>query len=207
MRLVPVSAVTALAALLVVAGLAFRAGAEESPAAPPAPAARAPTTGVTTEIRKTDAGERILVQTLRAKATRDAAWTAYTTASGWTSWAVTQAEIDLRIGGKIRTRYDTTGKVGDPGTISLTVVNYVPKELLTLQADALPNWPEVLREDAAHLYNVIVFRELDGGIVEVVSYGTGYRDDARYDQILGFFAKANEGLLRKLQAVLEKGAK
>lgn len=200
--------VSALAAVVVVTALALSAGAQEPPTPPPTkPAKDTPALGVTSEIRKTKAGERILVQTLRAKASVEAAWTAHTTDAGYASWAAPQAKVDLRVGGSIQSRYDTAGKIGDPGTNTLTIINYVPNEVLTLRAAPAPTWPEFLKKDADNLSNVVLFRQLDDGIVEVVSYGIGYRDAPEYDQLLSFFSKANEGLLKKLKGVLEKGAK
>ena len=52
----------------------------------------------------------------------DAVWAAFTTKEGQESWNVAHAEIDLRIGGVMRTHYDAAGRIGDPNTIENTIL-------------------------------------------------------------------------------------
>ena len=163
------------------------------------------TSAVRSEIRKTKAGERILVNQLTVAASVEAVWDAYTTIEGWTAWASPQAKIDLRVGGEILTRYDTTGKIGEPGTNRLTIVNYVPHAVLTLKADLSANWPEVMKADADNLSNVILFRRVGEQKTEITSYGIGYRDVKAYDAVLAFFARANVKVLEGLRAYVERG--
>lgn len=159
---------------------------------------------VTSRIEKTAAGELILVHEAWIDAPVSEVWKAHTTAEGWTRWASTQARIDLRIGGKIETRYDSDGKLGEPGTNTLHIVNYVPETLLTLRAEIAPNWPEVLKADADKLTSVTLFDAVGEKRTRLRSYGLGYSDKPEVMQLLTFFRSANEGLLRKLKAVLEQ---
>ncbi len=167
-------------------------GAEKSPA-------------VTSRVVKADNGERVLVQEAWLDAPVAKVWKAYTTEEGWTAWAAPQAKIDLRVNGNILTRYDVTGKIGEPGTNALTILNYVPDEILTLRADVSENWPEVLKKDADKLSNVIVFHRVSDTRTQVRSYGIGYSDAPELDELLKFFTKANEGLLKKLKVYVETG--
>ncbi len=160
---------------------------------------------IRSRVEKTEAGERILVQEAFFDAPLEAVWDAYTTEEGWTAWAAPKARIDLRVGGEILTQYDTSLEIGDAGTNRLTIVNYVPRAVLTLKADLQPNWPEIMKRDADNLSNVILFEALDGGRSKITSYGIGYRDAAEYDALLKFFIQANEGLLKGLQRYLEGG--
>ena len=50
----------------------------------------------------------------------DSVWAAFTTKEGQESWNVAHAEIDLKIGGKMRTHYDAAGRIGDSNTIENT---------------------------------------------------------------------------------------
>lgn len=159
---------------------------------------------VTSRVEETAAGELVLVQTVTIDAPVAEVWAAHTTAEGYAKWAAPVVAVDLRAGGRIRTHYDAEAKIGDPGTIELRVVNYVPERLLTLQADTSDNWPEILKEDAAHLYNVILFEPLGPARTRVVSYGTGYTKSAEMRRLLDFFAPANEGLYQDLIAQLER---
>ena len=159
----------------------------------------------TSQVSRTDANELILIQEVLFAAPVKDVWRAYTTADGWIAWASPKAEIDLRVGGTIRTAY--RGEIGGSNTNTLHIVNYVPERLLTLRAELSKNWPEIMQEDAEKLSNVILFEEIEDGITRIQSFGIGYTDAPEYDQLMGFFIKANEGLYENLRAYLETGAR
>ena len=50
-------------------------------------------------------------------------WAAYTTQAGLESWMVAHAEIDLKIGGTMKTRYDSKGTVHDSKAIENTILS------------------------------------------------------------------------------------
>ncbi len=151
----------------------------------------------------TEANQRILAQEVVVNAPIQQVWDAYTTAEGWTAWAVPAAEVDLRVGGEIRTSY--TGQVGDPGTNVLKILSYVPRRLLSLRATSTENWPEVMKHDADRLSNVILFEQLEDGRTRVESYGIGYSDAPEYESMMQFFIDANERLHANLTRYLEEG--
>ena len=183
-------------ALLLVLPLALGlVGARASQEAEPA--------AIHSRVLKTDAGELVLVQEALIEAPVAAVWKAYTTTEGWCAWASPVAEVNLRIGGTIRTHYDPAAEIGAPGTNVLHILNYVPERLLTLQAELSDRWPQVMREDAGNLMNVIVFSPEGEERTRVLSYGVGYRDLPAYDELMQFFIPANEGLFEKLKDYLE----
>lgn len=158
---------------------------------------------ISSRILTTDAGERVLAQEVTIDAPVEAVWAAYTTDEGWASWASPVAEIDLRVGGTIRTHYLPDAEIGDEGTNTLHIVNYVPLELLTLRAELDQNWPDILKADADKLSNVILFDRLSDTRTRVRSFGIGYTDTPELDGLLQFFMRANEGLFEKLRQHLE----
>jgi len=155
------------------------------------------------ELQKTAAGELILVENVLVAAPVSKVWDAYTTASGYATWAAPVVQVDLRLGGTIRTHYNPKAKIGDPKTNTLRIINYVPRKLLTLQADISENWPEVLKSQASHLYNVILFEELAENKTRIVSYGLGYQNNKEMRDLMKFFIHANRTLYTKLIAELE----
>jgi len=197
----PKPLIFAMTGIALAAGLAISSASFPQTEAPAKVAEPAPT--VISEIRTTAAKQRILYQEITLNAPVDKVWEAYTTDAGWTAWASPKAKIDLRVGGTIRTQYDPKAEIGDPGTNTLHIVNYAPKELLTLRADLTDNWPEVMKKDADNLSNVILFDELGPKQTRIRSYGMGYGTDPEYDKLLGFFITGNEGLLKKLKQVVE----
>ena len=158
---------------------------------------------VRSELIRGDAGDLVLFQEVLVHAPVSEVWDAYTTDEGWRSWASPVVSIDLRIGGMIQTHYGQGAAIGDPGTNTLHILNYVPNRLLTLQAEVEERWPAIMKEDAHTLMNVIVFEDLGGAQTRIQSYGTGYRDTDAYGELLDFFIPANEGLFGVLKSKLE----
>jgi uncharacterized protein YndB with AHSA1/START domain len=192
---IPIFVVAGLVLFSVVGCEVERSQGDQVPAAAPA----------TSVVSKTDANELILKQEVSFAASIEDVWRAYTTADGWTAWASPKAEIDLRVGGTIRTAYE--GEIGGSKTNTLHIVNYVPYRLLTLRADVSSNWPEIMQEDAEKLSNVVLFDEIADGVTRIESFGIGYTDAPEYDQLMGFFIKGNESLYQNLRGYLETGAR
>ena len=162
---------------------------------------------IESRVIETEADEIILSQTAVFQAPVAKVWDAYTTSEGYTAWAAPAAEIDLRIGGTIQFHYGRGGKVGDPGTQQLFIRAVVPHELLTLQAEVSPGWPEVLKKDGERLHNVILFEALADDRTRVRSYGIGYRKTEELQNMLKYFEAANERLLGLLGKYVEEGVR
>ena len=116
-----------------------------------------------------------------------------------------KAEVDLRVGGTIRTAYQ--GEIGGSNSNTLHIVNYVPEKLLTLRAELSNNWPEIMQRDAEKLTNVVLFDKVADGVTRIQSFGIGYSDAPEYEQLMSFFIQANESLYQNLRAYLETGAR
>jgi len=68
----------------------------------------------------------------------DAVWAAFTTKEGQESWNVAHAEIELKVGGKMRTHYDQSGRIGDPNTIENNILCFQPERMLAIQVSNPP---------------------------------------------------------------------
>ncbi len=127
-----------------------------------------------------------------------AVWEALTTKQGLESWNVAHAEIDLKIGGKMRTHYDPKGKIGDPRTIENTILCFEPKRMLAMRATGLPQgFP--FAKAIARVWTVIYFEEAGPGRTRIRLVGLGYGDDAEAQKLRVFFEKGNAYTLQKLQ--------
>src|SRR5690349_5860849 len=62
-----------------------------------------------------------------------AVWNAWTTADGLRAWLAPHADIDLRVGGLMRSNYNAQGRLGDEGTIENRVLAYEPQRMLAIQ--------------------------------------------------------------------------
>ena len=163
------------------------------------------TNRITSVIDSTYKDNMVLTQSFEIEATPEAVWEAYTTAKGWQSWVAPLAEVDFRLDGTIKSNYDKNGKIGDPQTVVLHIINFVPQKMITLQAELTANFPEFMKADAQQLYNVIHFETLGPKRVRLTSYGIGYRNTAKYKGLMKFFISGNESSYQKLISYLEKG--
>lgn len=149
-------------------------------------------------------GDLTLVHVAEFDASVEQLWDAFTTAEGYMAWAAPVAEVDLRTGGTIRSHYTPGAAVGDEGTVTLHLLQVVPRRLLLMQAEPAPNWPASMQEDADRFMNLVVFEPTADGGSKVTSYGLGYRDNEEYRGLLAFFDQANQGLYAKLAEYLEE---
>ena len=186
---------------LVLAGLCL-AGCDSATTAGDSPSV---TGNPSSEVIETTSGELVLIQEVSISAPVEEVWKAYTTSDGWTGWAAPKAEIDLRVGGRIRTAYE--GEIGGENTNTLQIVNYVPNRLLTLRADVSENWPDIMKKDADRLSNVVLFESTGPDTTQIQSFGIGYTNAPEYEQLMSFFIRANEGLYENLKAYLESGTR
>src|SRR5688572_15022296 len=79
-----------------------------------------------------------LVHEAMIKAPIEKVWEAFTTKAGLESWMAAHAEIDLRVGGKMRTNYRPEGTIGDENTIENTILSFRPKRMLSIRASGAP---------------------------------------------------------------------
>ena len=147
----------------------------------------------------------VLEQSFEVNVSIDSVWNAFSTKKGWESWAVARAEIDFKINGLIRTNYNKNGTIGDSSTITLHIINYIPKRMLTLQAEITKNFPEFMKTDEKDLFNMILFEEISPTKTKVISYGIGYKNNEKYQSLLKFFIQGNEQSYLNLISYLETG--
>lgn len=160
---------------------------------------------ITSVIDSSKADNIVLKQSFVVNVPLDSVWNAYTTKKGWESWAVAMAEVDFKINGIIRTNYNKNGHIGDDSTITLHIINYIPKRMLTLQAELTKNFPEFMKADEKDFFNMVLFEEISASKTNVVSYGIGYKNNEKYRSLMTFFINGNEQSYRNLISYLETG--
>lgn len=160
---------------------------------------------VKSTIETAENGDIFLIQEVTIEAPIKTVWDAHTTSEGWRSWVAPVADVDLTIGGLIRTNYRSDGKLTDEDAIKLQIINYVPHRILTLQAELGENFPRVLKDREKQMYNVITFERIDDERTKLTSFGVGYKDSPELQEMLQFFVKANEDSYQSLLDYVEKG--
>lgn len=125
-------------------------------------------------------------------------WRLFTTREGIESWMAAKAEVDLRVGGAMRTNYDPAGQLGDPNTITNTILSFEPQRMLSLKATGFPKaFP--YRKATEGTWSVLYFEELPGGRTHLRVVGLGYGDDAESRAVYEFFEKGNAWTLEQLR--------
>lgn len=162
---------------------------------------------VTSRVDSTYNNELVLIQEFNVNVPIDAVWNTYATKEGWESAFVAKAEVDFKVNGTIRTSYDENATIGDNSTIVLHIINYVPKKLITLQAEISSNFPEFMKADEKDLFNVVYFEESGPQLTKVTSYGIGYKNNPKYLSLMNFFIEGNELSYNNLITFLETGKK
>lgn len=130
-------------------------------------------------------------------------WHLLTTEEGVESWLAPHADVDLRVGGLVRTNHDPAGKIGDPMTLVNRIVALAPGKSLAVRVDRTPEgypmanfvqgtWYEVSVDPLAH----------DRSRLRCVGHGFpgGY---AAY-MIRPMFDKAADVVFEHLRAAVER---
>lgn len=149
-------------------------------------------------------GELMLTQTININASVDKVWNLYTTPKGWKKWVTPVVEMDFKINGTIKSHYDSTATVGDKGTIVNNILNYIPYQQITMQAELNENFPEFMIGEEKNLYSIVDFEKLDINKTRLTIYGIGYKNEQQWRDLLKFFIQANEMTLNKLKKYLEE---
>lgn len=125
-------------------------------------------------------------------------WAAFTTADGLRSWMAPHAEIDLRIGGLMRSNYNAQGSLADPGTIENRVLAFEPGRMLALQVARAPDgfpFPTAVQQ----MWTVIYFDPDGPNRTRVRTVGLGFGPDEESQKMRVFFQQGNATTLKQLQ--------
>ena len=125
-------------------------------------------------------------------------WTAFTTSEGLRSWLAPHAEIDLRVGGLMRTNYNQQGQVGDPQTIENTILSFEPGRMLSIRVSKAPDnfpFPNAVRQ----MWSVVYFEAAGSGRTTVREVSLGFSTDEESQRMRAFFNQGNATTLNQLQ--------
>lgn len=130
-------------------------------------------------------------------ASLDDAWAAFTTKEGIESWMVPIAEVDLRVGGTIKTNYNKEAGIGGPGTIVHHILSLEPKRMISSRFDAPENAPAV--KIAEKSWGVTYFDALAPKKTRITIVSCGYGEGPEWDTARAFFEKGNAWTLERLK--------
>lgn len=132
-------------------------------------------------------------------------WDAFTTKQGIESWMVPIAEVDLRVGGTIKTNYNKEAGIGGPGTIVHHILSIEPKRMISSRFDA-PENAEVARI-AEKSWGITYFDAIDANHTRITLVSCGFGEGPEWDRARSFFEKGNAWTLDRLKQKFKKGQK
>ena len=152
------------------------------------------------------AAEQKLVHEGVVDAPVDAVWKAFTTKEGIESWMVAKGEIELKIGGKMRSVYDAKAVLGGPQTIENTILSFEPGRMLSIKNTKAPEG-FAHAEAIKNMWSVIYFDEAGPVRTRLRIVGLGFGEDEASQQLRKHFDWGNAYTLKKLQEHFAKQGK
>ena len=125
-------------------------------------------------------------------------WAAFTTGEGLRSWLAPHAEIELRVGGLMRTNYNAQGQLGDPQTIENAILSFEPQRMISIKVSKAPAnfpFPNAVRQ----MWTVLYFGSAGPSRTTVREVTLGFGTDSESQRMRDFFDQGNATTLSQLQ--------
>lgn len=137
---------------------------------------RALLTGVTLWLAlmaNTHAADALVTEAV-VNAPLDTVWATFTTAAGYRELGAAQADIDLRLGGRVRT-HDANGTLGDANGMEREILAFDPQHMLASRPVQVPAaFPQ--RDAFLQTWTVIYFNSIAGVTTHVRVVTLGFDD-------------------------------
>ncbi len=131
-----------------------------------------------------------------------AVWKIWTSGEGYKTLGVAKAEVDLRIGGLIRSHYRASGVLGDVETIENRILAYEPGRMIAIRIERPPqSFP--FREAWKKTWTVITLTDLGDGRTHLRIASMGFGADEESLAMRRFFEAGNAYTWKMIQKRLE----
>lgn len=125
-------------------------------------------------------------------------WKVWTTSDGYKALGPALAEVDLRVGGLIRSRYSADGVLGDAATIENLIMAYEPPRMLAICINKTPEgFP--FEETWKRTWTVITLTDAGDGKTHMRVASMGYGSDEESVAMQKFFERGNQQTIDLLQ--------
>lgn len=129
-------------------------------------------------------------------------WAAFTVKEEIEQWMVPVCEIDLRLGGTMKTNYDKNAGIGGPGTIVHHILAYEPKRMISSRFDAPEN--AQVAKVAEATWGVTRLEPIGPAQTRVIFTSCGWGEGEAWDAARKFFEKGNAYTFEKLKKYFEE---
>jgi len=149
-------------------------------------------------------GERVLRHEAMVNGSLADVWNACSTSEGWMTFMAPVVHMELKTGGLFDSNYHLGSKLGDPGTIHNTVLNYIPMEMFSIKVGLTEQFPERPRQ-AGTLFAVLTFKEAGAKqtLVTISMLGWGSGED--WDTVYKHFDRGNAYTMAELARRFDRG--
>jgi uncharacterized protein YndB with AHSA1/START domain len=131
-------------------------------------------------------------------------WRVWSTSDGYKALGVALADVDLRVGGLIRSRYGADGVLGDEQTIENEILAYEPPRMIAIRIHKTPaNFP--FKDAWKHTWTVVTLTPLADGRTHVRGASLGYGADTESVAMRRFFERGNQQTIDALIAHFAHG--
>jgi uncharacterized protein YndB with AHSA1/START domain len=125
-------------------------------------------------------------------------WKVFATSEGYTAMGPALAEVDLRVGGTIRSRYRADGALGDGETIENVILAYEPPTMMATRIQKIPaSFP--FKEAWKQPWTVVTLTPIDGGQTRLRVASLGYGSDEESLAMRRFFEAGNQQTVETLR--------
>ena len=125
-------------------------------------------------------------------------WKALTTSEGYKALGPALAEVDLKVGGTIRSRYRADGVLGDAETIENVILAYEPPTMIATRIQKPPvSFP--FKEAWKKPWTVITLIPIDSTHTRIRAASLGYGTDEESKAMRQFFERGNQQTIETLQ--------
>ena len=141
-------------------------------------------------------GEPVIAQA-EVDASPEKVWDAFTTREGLESWMVASGDVDLRIGGLIRTTYRKSADLDGDTAIHQEILSMDPGRMISFRTVKSPkDFP--FSEAISKSWTVVYIEPLATGRTRVTVKMLGYTNDPQAQKMRSFFELGNKATLDAL---------
>jgi uncharacterized protein YndB with AHSA1/START domain len=132
-------------------------------------------------------------------------WKIFATSEGYKVLGPALAEVDLRIGGSVRSRYRSDGALGDAETIENTILAYEPPTMMALRIAKTPaSFP--FKTAWKSTWTVITLAPVETGRTLVRAASLGYGTDEESIAMRRFFEAGNQAVIENVRRHFSSGS-
>lgn len=146
--------------------------------------------------------ERAIDKEIVVPAGLDAAWAAWTTRDGITSFFAPDAVVDAKVGGAFHIFINPLAEPGMKGADDMRFLAVQPKQMITFDWNAPPSLPEAR---AQRTFVIVRFAVVDDKRTLVTLHHTGWGNGGDWDKTYMYFDRAWGTVLANMKKRFETG--